>query len=156
MAGSIFDDRERSALFARLDRLRAEDRPQWGVMSAAQMVRHLREAIRMYTGELDAPDRSTWRTRTLFRWMTLAGALPPKSALAKDPPRTFKVIDVVRSGIATGGLDEERRMLRDVTEAAIRDQRWAGRHPLFGRMSAMDWGRLMHTHMAYHLRQFGV
>jgi hypothetical protein len=156
MARSIFEDRERSTLFARLDRLRTEDRPQWGVMSAAQMVRHLREAIRMYTGEIESPARSTWRTRTVFRWMTLAGVLPPRSVLAKHPPRTFKVIDVVRSGITTGELDEERRLLREVTEAAIRDQRWAGRHPLFGRMSATDWGRLMHAHMAYHLRQFGV
>lgn len=156
MAASIFDERERSALFARLDRLRAQDRPQWGVMNAAQMVRHLREAIRMYTGELESPDRSTWRTRTLFRWMTLAGIMPPKAMLMKSPPRTFKVIDVVRSGITAGELDEERRLLRASTEAAIRDQRWAARHPLFGRMSATDWGRLMHTHMAYHLRQFGV
>lgn len=156
MANSIFDDRERRTLFARLDRLRAEQPPQWGVMNAAQMVRHLHEATRMYTGELTGTDRSTWRTRTVFRWMALAGVLPPKAILARRPTRTLKVIDVVRSGIPTGGLDEERRLLREVTEAAIRDQRWADRHPLFGRMSANDWGRLMHTHMAYHLRQFGV
>lgn len=125
-------------------------------MNPPQMVRHLREAIRMYTGEVQCPDRSTWRTRTIFRWMTLSGVLPPKHIIARNPPRTFKQIDVVRSGMAVEDLHSECRQLLEVTERAVQRQQWADRHPLFGRMSAREWGRLMHTHMAYHLRQFGV
>jgi hypothetical protein len=32
---------------------------------------------------------------------------------------------------------------------------WA-QHPLFGRLSADDWGALIHRHVHHHLTQFGV
>jgi hypothetical protein len=31
-----------------------------------------------------------------------------------------------------------------------------GPHPMFGKMTAAEWGKLLHIHIDYHLKQFAA
>jgi hypothetical protein len=50
-------------------------------------------------------------------------------------------------------LDELRRLIHRFNGA---DTQLSGHHPLFGALSAAEWGRFSYRHADHHLRQFGV
>jgi len=144
---TIYDSARRQALAARLMTLRHDQVPRWGRMTAPKMVSHLLEAYRMRDGAL----RIRWRfvpLRSLVKWLALYVLPFPKGAptapelLARKPD----------------AWDADRAALRDVIlscETPTADAQ-IGDHPIFGTMTAKDWGVLLHKHTDHHLRQFGV
>lgn len=156
MAKTIFDPTLHASLFVRLDKLQESTVPQWGIMKPNQMVRHVREALKINTGEMDLGDRSTIFTRTLIRWFVLNSMVPSAETARKRPVVTLPEINVVEKPIPAADLATEKRLLREATDKAIKEDKWAGRAPLLGHMSRADWGKLMHSHMHYHLSQFGL
>ncbi len=147
MASTLYDDVRRDEILRRLDRLRADARPAWGRMDAPRMVSHLLEAYRMAAGELRVP-RKLVPLRGLVRHLFIHRLPFPKGAptapalLARVPEswpedvaRLRAMIDAVRAPAPGAALAE---------------------HPIFGDMSARDWGVLLWKHTDHHLRQFGV
>ncbi|HJW08851.1 MAG TPA: DUF1569 domain-containing protein [Holophagaceae bacterium] len=49
-----------------------------------------------------------------------------------------------------------RRDLDEVLDRFIAQRQGYADHAAFGHISAKDWGRLMHRHIDWHLRQFGA
>ena len=52
----------------------------------------------------------------------------------------------------------EKRQLLKILEAdwnAITAEQWKP-HPMFGRMSPTEWGKLLQIHLDYHLKQFAA
>lgn len=131
----------------RLDALTHDRTPQWGKMSAPQMVSHLIEAFRMRSGELSAR-RMPVPLRPLVKWVAIYLLPFPKGAptareLLSRKPSTWDADRMLLRGLVMG-----------CTEPVAGEP--LGDHPLFGKMSAKDWGVLLHKHTEHHLRQFGV
>ncbi len=68
-------------------------------------------------------------------------------------PKGFKIPSALRFQVA----DEKAQLLKVVDAAwhARTDDAWKP-HPLFGRMTARQWGKLLQMHLDYHLRQFAA
>lgn len=147
VAPTLYDAEHRDEILRRLDGLRADARPAWGRMDAPRMVSHLLEAYRMASGELKVP-RKPVPLRALVRYLFIHRLPFPKGAptapalLARAPEswpddvaRLRAMIDGVRAPSPGAALAE---------------------HPIFGTMSAHDWGALLWKHTDHHLRQFRV
>lgn len=147
MSTTIYDSAQRQALASRLMTLRHDQVPRWGRMTAPKMVSHLLEAYRMRDGALRIRRRLV-PLRSLVKWLALYVLPFPKGAptapelLARKP----------------AAWDADLAALREVIlscDAPAADAP-IGDHPIFGTMSAEDWGVLLHKHTDHHLRQFGV
>src|SRR5690349_427838 len=57
MARTLWNERDRAELLARVDKLSPDITPAWGKMNATQMMTHLNEWMRLATGELTAAQR---------------------------------------------------------------------------------------------------
>ena len=134
----------------RLRTLSADTPPQWGRMSATQMVAHLRRTVAISLGEHAVPDHSNVFTRTVARWIAfhLMGRWP--RGVIKAPPEY--------TAEPAGDFEDERRALFEAiqrfTVAAEREPDRTGLSPLFGPMPLRYWQRVHGMHFEHHLRQF--
>jgi hypothetical protein len=156
MAKTILDPTTLESILQRVDKLTPDTVPQWGVLKPNQMVRHLRAALPINSGELVIPDRSTFMSRTLIRWFVLNSMVPSVERAKKNPIQTLPEINVVKKPIESADLETEKRLFKEAQRAIIIQDKWAARSPLLGKMSKGDQGKLMHSHAHYHLTQFGV
>ena len=150
MADSLFDPAGLSAILARLDRLRPDAARQWGKMSAAQMLAHCQQPLRVALGELPLK-------RSLVGY--LFGRMAKKKLLAPEPWKPgmptapeFRITDA-------RDFAKEQAALRALVERFGRGGP-AGLsqnpHPFFGPLSTEEWQALQWRHLDHHLRQFGA
>jgi len=134
---------------ARFRSLREEDHARWGKMTSSQMVRHLIYSYETVFGTR-AVASLTAKPSRLLRWAALRSGIPwPKNQ--STAPELVRAVDE-----ACGASFAE--LVRDVierTELFASGRPLAGRHPLFGPMTARDWMRWGYLHADHHLRQFG-
>ena len=140
-----------SLLTTRINTVSTRSQRQWGTMTPDQMVHHLNLATGSALGYFDLPDESYFLSRTISKWI-LVDLLSeqPKGLLL---PLTFKIAPTEHFD-----LENEKRLLLEIVTKACSSKTtkdW-GPHPLFGRMSDTEWGRLYTVHIDYHLRQFGA
>lgn len=149
---SIFDDRARGNLVARLDALTPEHQAKWGRLSAHGAVCHLNDSFLGCMGEREHRQAITFLARTLLR--VVAFHMP-----IKWPPgaKTLPEFDQERGGTPPEEFAGDVARLRDTVErfAATKGDGLVP-HPFFGRLTALEWGRWGYRHMDHHLRQFGV
>lgn len=154
MKHSIFEPEIKPLLFERVDRLTADTKGKWGKLTATQMIRHLTEANRLAFTDATLPDRSTFLTRTLFKWLFLSNIKPP--GREKGKVQTFPEVDIVALGLAVDDLESEKMRYKASVDELINTPELKRQHTLFGKMSREDWGHLAYAHADYHLTQFGV
>jgi hypothetical protein len=145
---SVFDPDTRSLLLARVERVTADSRPQWGKMNAEQMLTHLVKSLQMATGEVVA--KTVWtpvRYTPLRQLIVYLLPWPKNVATARELLPSNPV-----------ALEEGRRALVRVIEdiAARSSQREWPEHPAFGPVGRRGWGVVAWRHVDHHLRQFGV
>jgi len=147
---TIFDDDVCRELTGRLNKLTAENRPLWGKMSPAQMVKHCRLWEEMIHGN------------QLFK-RPLIGRLIGRLILKKvlQTPEFRKNSPTIPEMLVTGtdiNLNEERRHLITLVNS-YPEYNWPDNsfiHPFFGKMTREQIGILVWLHLDHHLRQFGV
>ncbi|HTR82249.1 MAG TPA: DUF1569 domain-containing protein [Bacteroidota bacterium] len=146
---SLFNPIDNAEMLARIDRLTAEMKPQWGKMNAAQMLAHAQAPLKVAFGESRLP-------RSLFGLLfgriakrKLSGSEPWQHGMPTE--KSFVVSD-------ERDFEEEKKKLVSLVK------RFAGSgqrvivnnlHPFFGRLTADEWDRLMWNHLDHHLTQFG-
>ncbi len=147
MAASVYNAARREELARRLSAIPFDRSPRWGRMTAPQMVTHLLEAYRMPSGELHIAARPL-PLKPLLRWVMLyllpfpKGAPTARELLSRKPQSWDADVAALRETILA---------VREPAPGAK-----VGEHPIFGQMSAKDWGVLLYKHTDHHLRQFGV
>jgi hypothetical protein len=151
MAANFLDPSDNKVLISRLFRLMPDARARWGSMSAGQMLVHCADQLRVSRGE----------KRVTSMWVP--GFLKP--LLKKRFITQFKGFE---PGMKTlRELDARRGMTPPVSFATdhatllglIDPARYSARgieHPLFGHLSAQEFGEITWQHLDHHLRQFGV
>lgn len=145
---TIWDERSRDALLARVASLRPESQPRWGSMTCRQMLAHLSDAVRMPLGQIVIAPR-----RTPLRFAPLRFAVIHLLPFPKGAPTAPELLARQAESVEAEAA-ELRGLFGELASRA--DQRAWPDHPLFGRMSRRDWGALVHKHIDHHLRQFGV
>lgn len=152
MKHSIFEPRNKEAIFSRIEQIKEDTKGKWGKLTATQMIRHLSEANRMALGEILMPDRSNLLTRSLIKWMFLSNVKPP--GREKGKIMTFPEVDVVNSRIVVEDIESEKRRYKRGVESIINAPVLHPSHTAFGKMTRADWGYLAYAHADYHLTQF--
>ena len=150
MADSLFDPAGLGAMLARLDRLRPDATRQWGRMSAAQMLAHCQQPLRVALGDL-------LLKRSVIGW--LFGRMAKKKLLAPEPWKPglptapeFKITDARDFDREKAGLAALVQRFGTTGPAGLTRLP----HPFFGPLSTEEWQALQWRHLDHHFRQFGV
>jgi Protein of unknown function (DUF1569) len=120
-------------------------------MAVDQMLHHLNLACGGSLGFYDLPDESYLTSRTLFKWILVDWF--PEQPVGLRLPSGFKIPHSQKFEFA-----HEKAQLLAILETA-----WNARtadawkpHPMFGKMTPEEWGKLLQIHVDYHLRQFAA
>ena len=149
MPRSLFDPSDHQDIVTRLDRLRPDIPPQWGGMSAGQMVCHLLDYFDVALGRVEA--------RPAFpRWIQAV----MRPVLVHWPfryPRGVRTLPELQRTGPTAFADDLARLLTAIAEFAARADRdkWPP-NPVAGSVSGREWAALAFAHVDHHLTQFGV
>jgi len=147
---SITDPACEAAILSRLAAIKADAPRVWGTMTPAQMLLHCRKQIGLGTGEVSSkamyPSFIQWMAKQTF------GFIIPWSRNLPTAP------EMVAYG--NDGLDFNAEMQALCTAVtafnALPDDASLSGHPIFGKMTKEEWGRVIHKHLDHHLRQFGA
>lgn len=145
---SLWSDTDRGQLVARAERLAPDAVALWGRMRAPEMLAHLTQSMRMATGELPVAAK-----RTILRYPPIKHFAVYLMPFPKGLPTAPELLARV-PGEWRGELDELRAAL-DRFVARPPTAPWPA-HPVFGQLTATQWGVLGFRHADHHLRQFGA
>jgi Protein of unknown function (DUF1569) len=148
---AFFSDEKHSDFHNRVLRITPENPRQWGTMSVSQMLHHLNLACGGALGFYQLPDESYPVARTVFRWILIDWF--PEQPVGLRRPKGFKIPHDAQFDFAF-----EKQQLLKILDAAWRATAasdW-GPHPMFGKMSVEEWGKLLQIHIDYHLKQFAT
>lgn len=137
----------------RLCALPLDRKPQWGRLTAPELVPHLIGAFKASMGEVSSGKFiGNWFTTTILPPVIYTGwFMPPKNvSLKNDAGEALPAICV------PGTVDD----LVAVMDAFIRGRDdgtlKTGPHPVFGDIGPVGWGKVHVVHMRHHFKQFGI
>lgn len=147
---SLMNPTDRAQIEARLSALEPDSPKQWGKMSIGGMICHLNDSFQVVLAERDAGRTPRWYERTLMRLVALHTPMPW--------PHGAKTVDACAQeagGTPPGDFDRDKATLHATMDRFVTGIRpGVSVHPLFGAMSASEWGHWGWRHMDHHLRQF--
>ena len=148
---NLFEEPRVKEIKDRLNKLRPDSQRQWGKMSAAQMLAHCAESMKMALGDARPPRMLLGR---IIGFIVKPLALKNDDPMRKNSP-TVKGLEVRDER----NLETERNrlyILLDRFTTTGLQQLTSYPHSFFGRLTAEEWAILMYKHLDHHLRQFGV
>jgi hypothetical protein len=146
---TFWDSATRHDICERVARLTPDTKARWGKFSAAQMVAHLNDAMRMASGELHVPSK-----KLPIRYFPLKQIILYAVPFPKGAPTAPELL----ARCDNADLKAEQEAFRSIAERTAgkpSSDAWPD-HPAFGSLSHKAWGKLMFKHTEHHLRQFGV
>ena len=147
MAGSLFSPDVLDACLQRIERLTADTQPQWGSMSAAQMMAHCAEVQEVANGKgLVGTPIFVKLFAKMVRNMETNDKPYPRNSRTHPQSVPHQEQD----------FEVEKLRLLAALHSFVDAGPIEGRHPLFGRMSAHERGWSGYKHLDHHLTQFGV
>jgi hypothetical protein len=117
-------------------------------MTAPQMLTHLSDQMRHTLGDARAAPRPGPLRLPIIRQLVMYWIPWPRGRV-QGPPEAF----LTRPTTWEADLNTFDRLVQRFVEAEDRLD-WP-EHAFFGAMSRRSWGRFIHRHFDYHLRQFG-
>jgi hypothetical protein len=147
----FFTEEKRQEYRRRVESVTPNSQRQWGTMEIDQMLHHLNLACGGSQGFYDLPDESYLISRTLFKWILVDWY--PEQPVGLRLPTGFKIPHSQRFEFAY----EKSQLLKilEVDWNARSEDAWKP-HPMFGKMTSEEWGKLLQIHVDYHLRQFAA
>ena len=148
---AFFTDAKHDEFRNRILRVTVVNPRQWGTMNVSQMLHHLNLACGGSLGFYTLPDESYLVSRTVFRWILIDWF--PEQPVGLRLPKDFKI-----PHDAQFEFDFEKQQLLKILDVAWRARAAADwqPHPMFGKMTPVEWGKLLQIHIDYHLRQFAA
>jgi hypothetical protein len=134
-----------------VEALRPDTKRVWGTMKPEQMLHHLNLAVGGALGFYELPDESYFLSRTLFRLILVDWF--------NEQPKGLRLpLDFIINPQEQFDFDYEQKQLVLIilTAGQTRSAEDWDPHPMFGKMSYEEWGKLLIMHIDYHLRQFGL
>jgi hypothetical protein len=120
---------------------------QWGKMNVVQMLNHLKVATGSGLKLYILKDESSFLWRVIIKFIVLR--------ILKRFPRNAKSAEGFKIEMhdALDFETEKDGALTMLLNAYVSPFE-SFRHPMFGKMSREEWGRLVYRHFDHHLRQF--
>ena len=145
---SLFDQEAFQEIQRRVGELKPTDKGQWGRMDVGQMVWHCQVPLKLAIKNKPNDKKGNLLIRLFFK-KSLYSDKPWRKNLPTTPfakaqePKDFTV---------------ERYKLLDLIREfyELRERNSWNPHPLFGKLTHEQWGKLNYKHLDHHLRQFGV
>ena len=141
---------DRDELLARLRRIAPAARPQWGRLSAAEVLVHLGDAVRLALGEVAAPAQGRGLAQ-LLRHAPVKQLLVYWLPFPRHAPRVPALFATTAIEWQADLMTLESLLARVAARARAPRLAWPD-HPYFGRLSTRAWGVLGYEHMDHHLR----
>jgi Protein of unknown function (DUF1569) len=148
---SLFESETALNILQRIEKLQPNSQPNWGKMNVAQMLAHVNAALQ--TALTNEPYKTTLFQKILAPVIkkVVLSPKPYKENLPTGPG--FVMIHTEKE------FDKEKRDLLTSYHKFI-DNGSAGvdnkKHPVFGKLTAEQWGFSQWKHFDHHLKQFGV
>ncbi|EHQ24260.1 DUF1569 domain-containing protein [Mucilaginibacter paludis] len=144
---TIFNDTDREELISRISLLNNQSQPQWGRMTAYQMLRHCVQWEEMALGKTQYKQTFIGR---LFGKMALKDML--KDTPIKHNLPTVPAFKVSQEGDASA--EKETLIARIQEHARLPEVDFV--HPFFGHLNSQQGGIIAYKHADHHLKQFGI
>jgi hypothetical protein len=151
MAANFLDPRDNKALISRLFTLMPDAPPRWGTMTAGQMLVHCADQLRVSRGEKRVT--SLWVPGLLKPWLKKRFITHFKGF--KPGMKTLRELDARRGMTPPVSFAADHATLIRLLAPASYSPSGID-HPLFGHLSAREFGEITWQHLDHHLRQFGV
>jgi hypothetical protein len=147
---NIFDKNANRQILERLEKLTADTTPQWGKMTAPQMVLHAQKPLDVALGKLMLKSNLIG---FLFGKMAKSSFLKNKG-FGKNSPTApqFKITTDPDFETEKKKLMEIVASFGEIGPSIIANKK----HPFFGEMTEEEWGILQFLHLDHHLQQFGL
>ena len=146
---SLFDKAAYEEIIQRLNKLHSNSPRHWGKMNAAQMLAHCKEAYKVPLTSKPLKKHPL----SIIGWMFRSQLYNNKPYRQNLPTAPNFIVKDERD------FEKEKEELLSIVKAF--HERGANGigdkvHPMFGKLTADQWGRSMWKHLDHHLRQFGV
>ena len=147
----IFSEETSRQLHRRIDALKPDTKPLWGIMSSAQMLAHCCVPYEQALGDHShpLPIIMKWLVR-LFSRDLLVGEKPYGRSTPTAP--AMKIND-------ERDFEREKARLKDLIVRFQQkgEQYFEGREQItLGALTAKEWHTLIYKHLDHHLTQFGT
>jgi len=153
---SLLNSADKEELLQRITSVQPSDQRLWGKMSAHQMICHLADGYRVYTGEISAePVRAPAFVKSLVRTAALYMPLHwPKGRIPTLP----KIDQAAGYGTRPVEFEKDVQILCELLDrfTKLKPDFVFNPHPGLGALSYSQWMRLGYLHSDHHLRQFGA
>ncbi|SDJ32506.1 DUF1569 domain-containing protein [Chryseobacterium jejuense] len=137
-------------IIARVKNLSVTHQPQWGIMTASEMLFHCNSCNRQILEE-GRENKKTQVKQYLLRILALYIAPSFKKNIQGEPEHHTKG--------KTNDLDfakYKEEFVGLINQFPLTTRSLTLSHPAFGNISTEEWGIAAYKHMDHHLRQFGL
>lgn len=135
MKDSIFQPEVAAGLLQRLDQLQANAKSEWGILTPAQMLRHLQLENDLALGRYRGKTYTNFFKEKAFK-MVIRGTMPLPTIFSKMRlVPAIPELDVVKSGIEVEPFEVERERLRRQFDELLHASDLADLHPAIGKMN---------------------
>ena len=149
LSANLFCPESRQNLLQRIDYLYPKSRRHWGTMSLPQMLAHCSLQIEIALGHYAADPAGEFPYRLKICRFLHFYLLPFQGG-----KKTIPIMDMdLHPAISPDFATQKMRLLSSISRFLDREE--LAPHPLFGRISSLQWGRLIWIHLNHHLIQFG-
>ena len=145
---NLFDPSVKQEIVDRINKLTAETQNKWGKMNVSQMLAHVQMPIRIAYGTHQPKGSFLLRLIGPLFKSKLLDEVPYKQSLPTDP--TF-----VMTG-TTKDFEKEKAALLELLNHFTDSKIAREHHPIFGKLTKINWSKATWKHLDHHLRQFGV
>jgi len=144
---TIRDKAYRTTLLSRFEKLSPERRPEWGTLTAHQMVCHLGDQIAVALGDIPSRQTGSILTRIIAKWLILY-------VMPSAPKGNIRTVPEMLTTEPSDWSEDTKRFVSLLSRLV--DEANPSPHPVFGPLSQDQWGILAAKHIHHHLCQFGV
>jgi hypothetical protein len=145
---SFFEEGVHEEIKERLEKLSESTVANWGKMNAAQMMHHCQRPLNIVLNKNHYNLKPNWLIQLLF-----------KKSMYNDKPWKKNLPTVKGFAIKEDkNFNDEKLQLVELLDElhSQKDQETWPDHPIFGRLSKEQWGKMQYKHLDHHLRQFGA
>lgn len=146
----LFNKEDNQKIIERINKINSDSKAQWGKMSAAEMLYHCRQPLRVGFGELKLKHGLMGKLFGNIAKKQVLSDKPFKKGLPTDG--NFKPKGNYDLEKEKAGLIELVNKLAEGGPGAITKEP----HPFFGSLTPAEWNSITWKHLDHHLLQFGA
>jgi hypothetical protein len=146
---TIFEPAVRKEMIERVNKLTVHTPRVFGKMKPEQALHHINSAFQMYLGEVSEPYQGNNLKAAVGRFVIFSPIPFPREKAQTFPSLLSE---------ATYNIETEKTRFADLLERVAAQSKTAEWpiHPIFGKLTPDQYGKLGYKHTDHHLQQFGV